>query len=61
MTYVINQRLSRAAALLRATREPLAVIARQVGYASEFAFATAFRRRFGIGPGRYRRNAVSGS
>jgi AraC-like DNA-binding protein len=60
MTYVINQRLGHAARLLRSTSEPLAVVARQVGYASEFAFATAFRRRFGIAPGRYRRETVSG-
>jgi len=40
--------------LLRETKAPLAVIARQVGYSSEFAFASAFRREFGISPGRFR-------
>jgi transcriptional regulator GlxA family with amidase domain len=30
-------------------------IARQVGYSSEFAFSNAFRREFGIAPGRFRR------
>jgi AraC-like DNA-binding protein len=41
--------------LLRETQAPLAVVARQVGYSSEFAFASAFRREFGIAPGRFRR------
>ncbi|GAB7046476.1 helix-turn-helix domain-containing protein [Catenuloplanes indicus] len=33
----------------------LASVARRVGYASEFAFANAFKRRFGVSPGRFRR------
>uniref|UniRef100_UPI0034DB2700 helix-turn-helix transcriptional regulator n=1 Tax=Paractinoplanes polyasparticus TaxID=2856853 RepID=UPI0034DB2700 len=59
MAYVLNRRLSHAAVLLRTTRDPHSVVARQVGYANEFAFATAFRRRFGIAPGRYRHDADS--
>jgi AraC-like DNA-binding protein len=55
MAYLIGWRLIRAAQLLRETEAPLAVIARQVGYSSEFAFAGAFRREFGISPGRFRR------
>lgn len=38
--------------------EPLAAVARQVGYTSEFAFATAFKREFGVAPGRFRRAAT---
>lgn len=34
--------------------EPLATIARQVGYSTEFAFGVAFRREYGISPGRFR-------
>jgi len=33
---------------------PLSAIAARVGYASEFAFANAFKRECGIAPGRYR-------
>ncbi|GAA3123193.1 AraC family transcriptional regulator [Planomonospora alba] len=55
MTYLTNQRLNHGARLLRETDAPLASIARQVGYGSEFAFANAFRREFGTAPGRYRR------
>lgn len=56
MAYLIGQRLTRGAQLLCDTRSPLAAIARQVGYSSEFAFANAFRREFGVPPGRYRQD-----
>ena len=54
MAYLIGWRLMCGARLLRETEAPLAAIARRVGYSSEFAFATAFRREFGISPGRFR-------
>jgi AraC-like DNA-binding protein len=54
MTYLIGRRLHQGAQLLRETDAPLAAIARRVGYATEFAFAGAFRREFGISPGRFR-------
>jgi YesN/AraC family two-component response regulator len=31
----------------------------QVGYTSEFAFAKAFKRQYGVAPGRYRRTATT--
>jgi AraC-like DNA-binding protein len=37
----------------------LAEIARRVGYESEFAFAKAFKRDYGIAPGGYRRQAAA--
>jgi len=40
---------------LRDSFDPLDVIGREIGYASEFAFAKAFKREFGVPPGRYRR------
>lgn len=48
-------RMNAGAALLRDTDERLSVVAQSVGYASEFAFSTAFRREFGVAPGTYRR------
>ncbi|NYI89336.1 AraC-like DNA-binding protein [Amycolatopsis endophytica] len=54
MSYLISWRLSRGAQLLRDTDAPLASIARRVGYATEFAFAGAFRREYGVSPGRFR-------
>ncbi|MEU9955100.1 AraC family transcriptional regulator [Streptomyces sp. NPDC050982] len=54
MTYLTGRRLSHGARLLRETRAPLATIARQVGYSTEFAFGAAFRREYGISPGRFR-------
>jgi AraC-like DNA-binding protein len=58
MTYLIGWRLNCAARLLRETDASLATIARQVGYATEFAFAGAFRREYGLSPGRFRRRAA---
>lgn len=52
--YLTGLRLTHGARLLRETRAPLATIARQVGYSTEFAFGTAFRREYGISPGRFR-------
>lgn len=57
MAYLIGVRLDRAARLLRETEAPLASIARQVGYATEFSFAGAFRREYGVAPGRFRQAA----
>ncbi|WP_210575154.1 AraC family transcriptional regulator [Streptomyces sp. GESEQ-4] len=55
MTYVTGWRLRYGARLLRETNAPLAAIARQVGYSTEFAFGAAFRREYGIAPGRFRK------
>ena len=55
LTYLTWWRMMTAARLLRESDAPLAAIATRVGYASEFAFATAFKRQHGTAPGRYRR------
>ncbi|MEU4655268.1 AraC family transcriptional regulator [Streptomyces sp. NPDC023723] len=52
--YLTEVRLARAARLLRESDAPLAVIARELGYSTEFAFGAAFRREYGISPGRFR-------
>jgi AraC-like DNA-binding protein len=57
ISYLIEWRLTRGARTLRESTEPLTVIARQVGYSSAYAFGNAFRRRFGVSPGRFRQQA----
>ncbi|MFH9723216.1 AraC family transcriptional regulator [Streptomyces sp. NPDC017254] len=54
MAYLTWWRLTRGAALLRDTRDPLASVARRVGYSTPYAFSHAFRREFGTTPGLYR-------
>ncbi|MFE9736491.1 AraC family transcriptional regulator [Streptomyces sp. NPDC006477] len=54
MAYLTWWRLTRAAALLRDTPDPLAAVARRVGYSTPYAFSHAFRREFGTTPGQYR-------
>ncbi|MFG2292560.1 AraC family transcriptional regulator [Streptomyces sp. NPDC048603] len=61
MAYLTWWRLTSAAALLRDTRDPLASIARRVGYGSPYAFSHAFGREFGTTPGRYRASADTGT
>ena len=55
LTYLTWWRMTVAGQLLRESDAPLSAVAQRVGYASEFAFAKAFKREFGIAPGRYRR------
>ena len=55
LTYLTWWRMTIAARMLRDSDAPLSTIAKQAGYASEFAFAAAFKRQHGTAPGRYRR------
>ncbi|MEV0299032.1 AraC family transcriptional regulator [Nocardia sp. NPDC050710] len=55
LAYVTRWRMLTAARLLRDTDAALGAIARKVGYTSEFAFAKAFKREYGMAPGQYRR------
>ncbi|MFI9536284.1 helix-turn-helix domain-containing protein [Nocardia fusca] len=50
-------RMILAAIRLRDSGESIAVVAGRVGYGSEFAFAEAFEREFGVAPGRYRKDS----
>lgn len=52
--YLTAWRVEVAAHLLRSTDQPLAAVARSVGYTSEYAFSRAFSRARAISPGRYR-------
>jgi len=58
-SYMTSVRLGRGARLLQASEAPLATIAREVGYATEAAFSDAFRREYGLRPGRFRRDAAA--
>ena len=58
LSYLTRWRLELAARKLRETALPAAVIARQVGYTSEYAFNRAFTRARGCPPGRYRRQTA---
>ncbi|MGY2121998.1 AraC family transcriptional regulator [Nocardia gipuzkoensis] len=59
LAYVTRWRMLTAARLLRDTDSSLGAVARRVGYTSEFAFAKAFKREYGLAPGQYRRAADS--
>ena len=59
LTYLTRWRLDLAARKLRDTSAPVAAIARDVGYTSEYAFNRAFTRTHGQPPGRYRRHATT--
>lgn len=59
LTYLTWWRMTAAGRLLLADDAPLSAVAGQVGYVSEFAFAKAFKREYGVAPGRYRRSALS--
>lgn len=54
MSYVTWWRMTLAAKRLTETDDPIAAVARGVGYTSEFAFAKAFKREFDATPGGYR-------
>ena len=58
--YLTWWRLTLAAARLRDTPDPLAAIARQVGYGTPYALSHAFLREFGTTPGRYRASCATG-
>jgi AraC-like DNA-binding protein len=55
LRYLTDLRLALAASLLENHDSSLAEVALRVGYASEFAFSRAFKRRHGVAPGLFRR------
>ena len=58
MSYLSDQRLQKAMALLSATGEPIQRVAAQVGYQSAAAFSRAFSNRYGHSPSDVRRAAA---
>ncbi|WP_132194837.1 MULTISPECIES: AraC family transcriptional regulator [Kribbella] len=59
LTYLTWWRMTTGARLLRESDAPLRVISQQAGYTSDIAFSAAFKRQYGVTPGRYRRNQMS--
>ncbi|MFF4350693.1 AraC family transcriptional regulator [Streptomyces sp. NPDC001530] len=57
LTYLTWWRMTTAGRLLRTDDIPLRQVAQRTGYTSEFAFAKAFKREYGVAPGQYRRRA----
>ncbi|KOU77057.1 AraC family transcriptional regulator [Streptomyces sp. MMG1533] len=57
LAYLTWWRMTTAGRLLRTDDLPLRQVARRTGYTSEFAFAKAFKREYGVAPGQYRRRA----
>lgn len=55
-TLLMQTRMAQAAAWLTQGRRAVADIGEAVGYQSEAAFNRVFKRRFGMGPGQYRRS-----
>ncbi|GHG01566.1 hypothetical protein GCM10018791_11150 [Streptomyces zaomyceticus] len=49
--------MTTAGRLLRSEDLPLRAVAQRSGCSSEFAFAKAFAREYGVAPGRYRKGA----
>ncbi|MEU2673289.1 AraC family transcriptional regulator [Streptomyces sp. NPDC007164] len=55
MAYLTRWRMTTAARLLRESNASLTTVAARTGYGSEFSFAKAFKREYGLAPGGYRR------
>ena len=61
MAYLTRWRMLHAAHRLRGSADPLIRVAIEVGYASESAFAHAFKREMGCSPRRYARSRGDGA
>ncbi len=61
MKFLTGWRLALAADLLRDRKNTIGAVAHQVGYASPYAFSTAFKRTHGISPKDYRSSGGSAS
>ncbi|ANP49591.1 AraC-like DNA-binding protein [Streptomyces griseochromogenes] len=58
LTYLTWWRMTVAGRLLRHDDLTMRQVAGRTGYTSEFAFAKAFKREYGVAPGQYRRGAA---
>lgn len=55
LAYLTWWRMTLAGQELRASDRPVQAVALRLGYASEFAFAKAFKRECGMAPGQCRK------
>ncbi|MCP3167822.1 AraC family transcriptional regulator [Myxococcus qinghaiensis] len=60
LNYLSNWRMTRSARWLHESDDSLEAIAERAGYKSAPAFSKAFKRRWGVGPGAYRRASTPG-
>ncbi|MGI5429451.1 AraC family transcriptional regulator [Streptomyces sp. CA-179760] len=58
MSYLTGRRLALAVDRLRDSGDALDAVARRVGYGSDFALSTAFKRVYGVSPVEYRARAA---
>ena len=54
--HVTDVRMAKAAAMLTSSQLTVGKVSRAVGYRQQAQFAKAFRRRYGVAPGVYRRS-----
>jgi AraC-like DNA-binding protein len=59
MACLTEWRLAMAADLLRAGRDSIESVSRQVGYGNAFAFSAAFKRRHGVPPREFRNGSAA--
>jgi AraC-like DNA-binding protein len=58
MQYIIDRRMKRAASMLRSGYFTLAEVAAEAGFANVYYFSTAFKRHFGVPPGKWREHSL---
>lgn len=58
MRYLTRWRMQMARLQLKNSADPMIVVAEKLGYRSEAAFSRAFKRVFGVAPGKVRKEAV---
>lgn len=58
MQYLTHWRMTQAHELFKSSQQSVAQVAANSGYQSEVAFAKAFKKHFGYGPGQVRRKQV---
>ncbi|PCJ51910.1 MAG: hypothetical protein COA79_25055 [Planctomycetota bacterium] len=54
--YILNRKMNQASKLLTTTTFSLFQIAEAIGYANEYVFSRAFKKFYGLPPGKWRKN-----